>query len=78
MENTNKCIVCNKALRAIHSARKNGCNYMHDWSNRKTHKKCYEIHMAERVNKDLERLALKFYTNQCVEVDFLDDVGIEG
>ena len=77
MENT-KCIVCNKALRAIHSSRKNGCNYMHDWTTRKTHKKCHQIYVAEKVNKDLQRLASQFYTKTTVEVDFLDDVNVVG
>ena len=66
------CIVCNKKLRKIGPDRKNGSLNHKDWDTRKTHRLCYHLYVAERLNKDLEKEALKFYTTRCVEVDFLD------
>ena len=67
------CIVCNKKLRKIGPDRKNGSLNHKDWDTRKTH---YHLYVAERLNKDLEKLALKFYADKYVgvEVEFLDDV----
>ena len=64
------CIVCNKRLRKIGLDRSNGAFHA-DWQTRRTHKACYQIYCAERVNKELQRLASKFYTRG-VEVDFVD------
>jgi len=35
------CLHCNKPLVLIGRERKNGSDSFKDWSNRKTHKKCY-------------------------------------
>ena len=48
------CIVCNKRLCAIGLSRKNGKQTFSDWSGRLTHKKCYQIHQAERIRKLME------------------------
>ncbi len=46
------CEYCNKPLRAIGHARKNGKNH-NDWSTRKLHKKCWKLQLdiaAQNLN----------------------------